>query len=375
MAKWQVDDEAALMRHFCRHDFWAFFLFAFGAGINPKGQRWIDPPIHEPMARWFEGHVKQWAHDRQQGRGQQKHLAILVHREVGKTTMFTQAGQAWLHVLDHEISTFTGSEKTELAAQSLEAIKAVFDGSDPHALFPRLFGCWSTSARKWSGKAVVHAARQNTARKDPSLWIFAVETSIVGAHPDAIFYDDPISYERMLTDTHWLQSVNSQVTSLYPVIQGDGLVVWIGTRYDDDDHFGVALRTIERGGEGVASINGMPCQGLEVEAEGQWHVYFMAGRDSSGQSTTPMVWPDERLRRYQRRDPLRYAAQIMNDPTQSEFSPLSRTQAEQCAIPAAQVPWSALVYYLCCDTAFWDGKSRAHKDETVLLVQGIAKNG
>jgi len=373
---WPPEQEHELLREACYRSFWAFFLYGFGAESNPKGERWIEEKVHKPLADWFQSHVDEWLEMREEGRGRQKHLAVIVHREVGKTTMITQAGQTWLHLRDPEISTFTGGEKTELAAQSLESIKAVLDGSDPYSMFSRLFGSWATGARKWTGKGVVHAARKNTARRDPSLGIFAVETSIVGAHPDAIFYDDPISYERLLSDASWLQSVNSQVTSLYPVIQADGLVVWVGTRYDDEDHFGISLRPTDLGGEGVASVSGMASHPFKVEPEiGQWHVYFMAGRDPEQRPTTPKVWPEKRLQHYQRRDPLRFASQIMNDPGVSEFNPLTKQQIEQCLVKGPGVPWSSLVYYICCDTAFWDGKSRARKDESVMIVQGLAKNG
>lgn len=364
-----------LLRHACKRDFWTFFLHAFGAQHNPKGSRWIEYDVHERLASWFQFHVADWMAKREHGRGEAKNLAVIVHREVGKTTLISQAGQAWLHLLDPEISTYTGGEKADLAKKTLESIKAVLDGSDPYALFTRLYGNWAENARKWTGVEVVHSARKNTARRDPSLGTFAVETSIVGAHPDAIFYDDPISYERLLSDATWLATVNAQVTSLYPVIQSDGLIVWVGTRYDDDDHFGVALKPVSQGGEGVRSVSGHECEMFTPEADGAWDLYFMAGRDKSNKPTTPRVWPEERLKRYQRRDPLRYAAQVMNDPAISEFNPLTQEQIQQCVVKADDVPYNRLRYYFCCDTAFWDGKSRARKDETVLIVQGLDTDG
>lgn len=359
----------SLLRHFCLTDFWFFFLYGFGALTNPKGERWIETEIHEPLAQWFQLHVDEWFAERKDGHGEQKHLAVLVHREVGKTTM-TQALQLWLHLRDPEISTYTGSERSELAIKILAGMKAVLDGSDPYALFPRLFGTWSSGARTWAGKEVTHAMRKNTARKDPSFGTFAVETSIVGAHPDAIFYDDPISYERLISDQNWLAAVNSQVTSLFPVIQSDGLVIWVGTRYDDDDHFGVAFRE-----EGVASLSGMETDSIIVDPMGKWHVYFLAGRDADGKPTTPKVWPERRLKDYQRRDPLRYAAQVMNDPAISEFNPITKDQISQCVVDSKDVPWSSLRFGITCDTAFWDGKSRAAKDETVMIVHGYPRNG
>lgn len=367
---WDGLGEMEALREACRRDFWTFFLYAFGAGSNPKGRDWIDPDIHQPMARWFQHHIEDWEASRKYGRGEKKNLAILVHRGAGKTTMFTRAGQLWLHLRNPETSTYTGSENTALSGKMLAAMKAVLDGSDDHALWTRLYGNWSSAARTWTGKEVVHAARRNTSRQDPSLGIFAVETSITGSHPDAIFYDDPISYERLESDTNWLRSVNSQVSSLIPVIQSDGLIVWVGTRYDDGDHFGVAFSE-----EGVASLSGMETDSIRPEEGGKWHVYFMAARDRNGKPSHVKVWPEKELRAYQKNNPLRYAAQVMNDPSTSEHNPITREQIGQCVIDPSHVPWSALRFAICCDTAFSDGTRIAGKDETVFVVHGYPRNG
>ncbi len=367
---WDVDLEVELLRDLGRRNFWFFFYDVFGAGANPKGDRWIDPHVHAPLARWFQKHIDDWMAKRATGKGEQKHLAIVVPREIGKTTMFTQAGQMWLHVLDPEVSSYIGCESTQLAIKILDGIKATLDGSDPYSLFTKLYGGWSNNARSWTGKHITHSARKNTSRKDPSFGTFSVETSITGTHPDIIFYDDPISYERLKTDANWLETVNLQVTSLFPVIQSDGLVVWVGTRYDDDDHFGMAFRE-----EGVASLSGMETDSIVVKPEdSKWHLYFMAARDKEGKPTCEKVWPEKRLKDYERRDPLRYAAQVLNDPSISEHNPITREQLKQCVIPIKDVPWGSLRYAFLCDTAFWDGKSRARKDETVIIAVGYPRN-
>src|SRR4029077_8681356 len=77
---WAALDEIALLREFGRTDFWTHFLYVFGAGANPKGKRWIEPAVHEPLARWFQHHVIEWHEARVRGEGIQKHLAVLVHR-------------------------------------------------------------------------------------------------------------------------------------------------------------------------------------------------------------------------------------------------------------------------------------------------------
>lgn len=374
---WDPEAEYDLMRHFCRTDFWTFFLHAFGDGNSPKGQKWIDPEIHEPLARWYQMHINEWQEWRSEGIVRQKHLAVIVHREVGKSRMITSGGQLWLHLIDPEMSTFTGSESLELSRKILNVMRGVIDGSDPFALFTKLYGDWSTNARQWSKESITHSARRQTSRADPSLGSFAVETSIVGAHPDAIFYDDPISYERMSTDTNWLAAVNSQVSSMVPVLQGDGLSVWVGTRYDAEDHFGVAFEK-----QGVASISGMQTDGIPLSEDGNIHVYFLAGRNPSdtrnypqGEPTTPKVWPHDRMLRYQKTDPLRYASQVMNDPSISELNPITREQIAQCGVEKKDVPWSSLRFAITCDTAFSDGAKVSTKDETCMIVQGYPRNG
>lgn len=362
--------ELDLLRHFCVQDFWTFFLYGIGAQSNPKGKRWIDPQVHEPIARWYQKHVDEWLAQREDGHGEQKHLAVVIHREVGKTTMIPLAGQLWLHLRDPEMSSYTGCESTPQAMKTLGAIKAVLDGSDPYALFTKLYGNWASNARTWAGSEIVHSARKNTSRRDPSLGTFSVEKTLTGAHPDAIFYDDPISLERLETDQNWFQSVNMQVTSLIPVIQSDGLVVWTGTRYGDNDHFGEAFRT-----DGVASFTGTPTDSIEVSPDGKWHVYFMAGKDAEGNPTTPKVWSIPRMDALQKRDPVVFSTQVMNDPNISEDNPITKDQLRQCMVKATEVPWNSMTYVITTDTAFWDGKSAVGKDETVMIVHGLPRNG
>jgi hypothetical protein len=378
LREWDAVAETDLLRHFAPRNFWLFFCWIFGASANPKGERWIDPEVHEPIAAWFQKHIDEWFEKRENGRGEQKHLAVLMHREVGKTTMFTLAGQLWLHLRDPEISTYIGSESLKQSQDMLAAIKAVFDGSDPYALFPKLFGNWSSSARTWTGTQIVHTGRKNTARREPSIGVFAVETSIVGAHPDGLFYDDPISYPRLKTDTNWLQSVNGQVDSLIPVIQSDGLVVWPGTRYDSDmDHFGRAFRE-----QGVATLEGMATDSITPVEGGMWHVYFMAGRKREtndahpkGIPSTPKVWPERRMANYEKTNVIEYSAQVMNDPTSSGHNPLTIEQTRQRLVKADTVPWHSLRYAVCCDTAFADSTRLLGKDETVMIVHGFPRNG
>jgi hypothetical protein len=65
----------------------------------------------------------------------------------------------------------------------------------------------------------------------------------------------------------------------------------------------------------------------------------------------------------------------MNDPSISEFNPVTREQCEQCWVEPKDVPWSIMRFAILCDTAFWDGSKLAGKDETVYCVVGYPRNG
>lgn len=370
---WAGADEIDLLRDGCRRDFWLFFKYAFGAALNPRAARWVNNDLHRPIAQWFQEHVDQWFHWRRSGVGRKKNLAVLVHRRIGKTTMITRAGQLWIHLRDPESASATGSENTILAGKMLAAMKAVLDGSDPHALFTKFYGNWASDARTWTGKEIVHSARRNTSRQDPSLSIFGVETSITGSHPDCVFYDDPISYEAIRKDSRWISSVVEQASSVFPALESDALIVWVGTRYSSADHFGTMLSPDE---QGVADVCGMQRESqFEITPDGKWDVYFLAGRDAEGKPTTPHIWPESEMKTFEKMSPLKFAAQILNNPSESETNPITSDQIRQCVVKKEDVPWGMLTYAITCDTAFATGDRQIGKDETVMIVHGYPRDG
>ncbi len=364
-----VEAYRQLLRRRCRDSFWEFLLHGFGAKYNPKGKRWLDPSIHKPLCDWFETHVKAWIEARRHGKGYPLYLMVLVPRDVGKTTTITQAGLLWIHLLDPDISTYIGSERTEYAVDILEPLKTVLDGADPYSQFAWLYGNWYNPARTWSQKQIVHAARANLARKEPSFGIWGVEAGITGKHPDVLCLDDPTSYEKMAAVGHWLQIVNSHIDSLIPVLPSDGLLIFVGTRYHDGDHFGVATSK-----EGIASISGMDYPGVTATPDGKWHCYFLSARDADGQPSIPSVWPERRLKDYQRKNPLKYSAQVLNDPMNADMNQLPIERLEKYVIDDQNLPKNIRITFHF-DTAFKTKEQEARGDYTVLTEMGHSLDG
>lgn len=357
------------MRRKCRDSFWQFLLYCFGAYYNPKGKRWLDPSIHKPLCDWFQAHTLEWLAQRKDGKGTSKSLIILVPRDVGKTTVITQAGMLWLHLQDPDISTYLGSERTDFAMDLLSPIKSIMNGDDAHSRFAWLYGSWEDKSRAWSQGQVVHAARINMSRKEPSFGTWGVESGITGKHPDVLCLDDPVSYEKLAAYGNWLQIVNDHMDSLVPVLPADGLMILVGTRYHDGDHFGVAISK-----EGVCSVDGMSMQDVKIKEDGRWHAYFLSARDLEGKPTIPSVWDEKRLSDYKRRNPLRYSAQVLNDPMNAESNPVTRTKIESKYVEDKDVPRNLRIT-LHFDTAFKTTEQQAHGDYTVLCQMGHSQDG
>jgi len=358
-----------LERRKCRDSFWYFLLSGFGAKYNPKGVRWLDEQIHKPMCDWFEGHVKAWIEARKHGKGYPLYLMVLVPRDVGKTTTISQAGLLWMHLLDPDISTYIGSERTEFAIDVLEPIKNVMAGNDVYSRFSWLYGNWNAPERTWSQKQVVHAARTNLSRKEPSFGIWGVESGITGKHPDVLCLDDPTSYEKMAAVGNWLSVVNSHVDSLIPVLPSDGCLIFVGTRYHDGDHFGVGLKK-----EGLRSISGMDMPNASPVPDGKWHCYFLSARDANGVPSVPSVWPESRLMDFKRKSPLRYAAQVLNDPMNSELNELNPERLARYTLPPEQIPKNLRIT-LHLDTAFKSNEQKARGDYSVIVEMGHTIDG
>lgn len=356
----------------CRRSFWSFFRYCY-VGRNPKLRLWVTPRIHQPLCDWLDHHSREWLDRRsrtmQSDEKEITHLLVVLPRNFGKTTIVTQAWTLWLHLQDPDLSTFIGSENLEMAEEWYKPLRTILEGSDSYPRFTELYGNWSSKVL-WSADSLVHAARKAQARKDPSIGTWGVESGLTGSHPDVLVLDDPISYEKMVSVSNWLNYVNDHMDSLTPVINPDGMMVLVGTRYSDGDLLGRAITE-----QGVRSLAGMtPPGGVEVRPDGKWHLYFMAARDSAGVPVFPEVWSEKRLKDYERDKNAYYWAQVMNDPSSVEFNPLTRAQAEECWVEPKDVPTN-LRYTIHCDTAFKRPDRMGRGDESVIQVWGHTRDG
>jgi len=363
---WDLDAERELWAHICTQSFWWFFRTAWGIDFNPKA-RSFTPRIHKPVCDWLDQKGREWIASRREKRPSSKYLALLVPREFWKTTI-VGAWLAWLHIQDPDLSTYIGSETLTQAEMWFLPVKETVKGANPYAWFPWLYGNWESKDRKFTASEVITAARRDASIKEPSFGTWGVVTGLTGCHPDVLDFDDPISYDRLEKDSGWFDTVNAHVDSLIPVLKADGLMIWPGTRYGDGDHYGKGFEK-----HGVKSVSGMPFPDHATDCirpDGKFEVYFLQGRTVDRVPVFPEQWPESRLIEQEAASSLKYAAQIMNDPSSSVYNPLTMKQIRDLWIDKQFVPLAALRYTIHCDTAFWFQERQARGDESVIVVFG-----
>jgi phage terminase large subunit-like protein len=118
----------------------------------------------------------------------------------------------------------------------------------------------------------------------------------------------------------------------------------------------------------------MPAPGVDTREGGKWHLYFLAARDAGGQPTFPEVWDDARLKSYEHDKNLYYWAQMMNDPSSSEYTPITRAKIDELMCEMKDVPRN-LRYTVHMDTAFKTPTRQSRGDESVIQVWGHSRDG
>ena len=367
-----LEDEWEYLRISARDNFWTFFLHSWGVLYGPHAEDWLSrrEPIAEMMAYWFQEQVEAWEESRRNREDKQRRIMVMVTREFGKTTMFTQAGLLWLHLRNPNLSTYIGADAVENAVSILRGIKPVLDGSDKHAKFTQMYGNWYNPDLIWTRDAVIHSARTIATRKEPSFGCWGVETGITGKHPDVLCLDDPNNYERMESNKGWLEVVNQHCAGLQPALQVDGLLIYVGTPYGDNDNLRASIKR-----NGIATLTGIPMVDFAPREGGLWHVLHIPGRDANEQPTVPRVWPESRMQQFKEENDARYAAQVLLRPELAESVPLTREQVEDCLVNEDDVPLKMLRYTMHLDTAWKDPSNMRKGDESVVQIWGHFRDG
>lgn len=366
MTQWPLDLEKELLASAARDSFEVFARTALGFTHpkNLKGRWWSDE-VHRPLCQWFQEQTTDWLATRHK-HARRRYLAILIPRACAKSLLITRAGMLWLQLRDPNLSTFIGNEKLELAEDFLRTIKQWLEGSaDEHCLFNWLYGSWRGDSKRWRSDAITHSAR-STERAEPSFGIWSPSSALTGRHPDIVCMDDLVSYDALKKDINWFEFSYSHMTDLIPVVESNGLVILVGTRYSDADPFGRSFKS-----DGIRSISGH-CDFPEYKpsASGRWDVYFLSGRTPDDKPAIPSVWPEDEMQHYEVRDPIKFASQVLNRPRAHKLRPITEQQFDSMLTTADYRDLGPMHISFHGDTAFKSQKKVAGGSESALVIVG-----
>lgn len=398
--KWDLGSEKEIWRSICAPGRWFnshgeavthpkslywFIRLAWGVDLylnkHPEHASWFYDPIHAPYIDWLQTHLLRWQLYCHSGGTERYYLASVLPRGYGKTVCATKSAMIWLHLNEPDLSTLIASSNQSLAADIYDAMRIVLSGEDKESWFAWLYGNWKSGAKSWTKDSLEHGYRQSKNLSEPSFDVTSVDKGMTGYHHRIHVWDDPI-YKNKLREGKeaYLRSVQDAVNASYNALQSNGLLMFVLTRYLDNDVAGRHFRD-----EGVASWSGMECPNTtmfdRVEiGKGVWHVYFYQTEDElTGEPTHPVLWSKEKIAQAKRRDAEDFASNQQNNPGTGERAPIIESQLPELFVDYKElnftIPIEAASIHV--DTAFKTLKTIRTGDDSAIVswLHDARRNG
>lgn len=278
----------------------------------------MRPATHYLMCRFMERRTGEPALDEAPVR------LILVPRALGKSTCCTQGYAIQAACRNPDTSLMLANEKEENAARFLRSIKQEFEANELlRALFPEVIP-ETFQNQRWSvTEADVKRAGR---RKEPTFFVTGTGGTVTGMHPDEIIVDDMLSVDAMQNAKVGARQITAQLndwTHTLPALVNTGArpngICYIGTRWFHGDSY-EHLHEYHGNGERPVYYNlkvKLPdgtTQTLQAYRQGDLAV-FRRSAIEHGQSIFPEKWDLERLAKMRMADPVLFANNYMNLPS------------------------------------------------------------
>lgn len=285
---------------------------------------------HLPMCRFAERRTGHAALD------DAYYQLILVPRGCGKSTLITRGRAIQLALAHSDIAILIANEREKNAVDFLREIKGHFESNDfLRALFPERIPP-DFKATQWSETAAT-LPRTNT-RPEPTFLATGVGAAITGQHPDYAFVDDMISVEaaeNARVGSFTLMDKAARWTSqLVPLVKrGEayngitfiGTIWWYGDTYDHIEKaygygetprpFSLSYREADGADVRIPLTIGTAGRIVSGVYRRGDLAALRRGIIEDGASFFPERWPLDELAKFRVRDPVLYAANLMNNPS------------------------------------------------------------
>ena len=331
-----------------RLDYKYFTNDVLGLAKIPEFREIHDPRVQQ-LLDWRNNDIQEWKAQRETA---QTFMKIMDFRSRGacKSSLFGTPLAPFLQLSDPDIAVGLMSASYEdMAVKFTTATKNLWDGESKYSSLTDLYGQFSgrPSGRPWNTDEMVTSKRESTERADPTLKAYSVRKGATSAHFDAFVLDDLITDEEMEGDVNWIKKVISAYLRMPFVLNADGLLYVIGTRYHHGDLCGFIINNEIKPAAIKADLPGAPPGVLPSDFNvgngwtryghlAGWKIYYDEVYTDFGlptqRPTYPVIWPEARIAAVRGRGPESerfFWFQLMNRPQNRTDAPVKNQHVER----------------------------------------------
>jgi predicted phage terminase large subunit-like protein len=195
----------------------------------------MNEKLHREMCD-FVSSYRDWV-------GSKNKKLILEPRGSLKSTCVTIAYPLQLILKYPNIRILIDSEKLNNSKAFLSSIKGHIESNEKYRqLSEVLYGKTPqpSDEEKWTASEIVSSLRTDRSIKEPTISCGGVDVVKVGMHYDYIFVDDPVSDNNSATREQ-IEKVINHYRYLLSLLEPNGKLIIIGTRYDFGDLYGYVI--------------------------------------------------------------------------------------------------------------------------------------
>lgn len=196
----------------------------------------MTPRTHGPMCEFVDSLLAPHP-------GRQEKGMVLVPRVCFKTSAITiSAPPYFTEKYNPSARTLIDSHVWGYSHQILDEIKERISVEE----FVRTFGAWRSPELQWNEDGIIYAGR-TVAHKEPTIDTSGLDKDKTGGHYDLIIGDDwHTAKNSLVVSTIPMHKIRHHVQTLYPILEPDGTLVAIGTRWSHNDTYGWVLKRDEK---------------------------------------------------------------------------------------------------------------------------------
>lgn len=181
-------------------------------------------------------------------------VLLLLPRDTFKSTIAAQGLPIWLLRRIPDLRIMLDCETLAQSKSLLHAIKElIVDNALLKAVSTTPEGKYLLEPNEkiaggFTEDQIILKHKSEVGRREPSIFCSGVDNAKTGFHPDVIIMDDLVSEKNVTTEAQ-LQKVIDHYRFALSLLEPDGIVIIVGTRYHMADLYGHLLEQIENGEE------------------------------------------------------------------------------------------------------------------------------